>query len=360
MPAELPPAEAAFGRACLALTSDLPDQWEHARGLFEEAVRASGREMLWRAADACAADDADLVQASFWMRRAVAAESDPDGITVDPGTLCVVVDGDHADHQRWEIAVASDDPARAVAALTAAEDRLMLVLEDGRELSEEEADDVLGETDLYSPNYAAVDDTVPRVWMDCKGAIMPLLARTALRIVAEELRTAGLPRAHLFTPPASPPTVGEGISAGSVGGDLVGLFDHVWGRFRGRMEGLGDEEWGWRPVGDGRVTLRWRLEHLAELLREERNAVWLGVEPAPGRAGAVVDAAGALAEVEAAYGVWRGWLAAVGDEELAEPVGAAAGVYGAATRRSFVLHIADEFVHHTAEAALLRDLYAGR
>ena len=31
----------------------------------------------------------------------------------------------------------------------------------------------------------------------------------------------------------------------------------------------------------------------------------------------------------------------------------------AATGRSFVLHIADELIHHTAEAALLRDLFAG-
>jgi hypothetical protein len=30
-----------------------------------------------------------------------------------------------------------------------------------------------------------------------------------------------------------------------------------------------------------------------------------------------------------------------------------------ATGRSFVLHIADELIHHTAEAALLRDLFAG-
>ena len=37
----------------------------------------------------------------------------------------------------------------------------------------------------------------------------------------------------------------------------------------------------------------------------------------------------------------------------------AAGYFAGATGRSFVLHIADELIHHTAEAALLRDLFAG-
>jgi hypothetical protein len=36
------------------------------------------------------------------------------------------------------------------------------------------------------------------------------------------------------------------------------------------------------------------------------------------------------------------------------------GYFAGATGRSFVLHIADELIHHTAEAALLRDLFAGR
>jgi len=36
-----------------------------------------------------------------------------------------------------------------------------------------------------------------------------------------------------------------------------------------------------------------------------------------------------------------------------------AGYFAGATVRSFVLHIADELIHHTAEAALLRDLFAG-
>lgn len=158
--------------------------------------------MLWHVAEACLETD----QSAFWMRRAVVSESEPGGITVDPGALRILGGNGDMFQQHWEIAVESNDPARAVAALTAAERRLGRVLEDGRELSPEEAEDVMADTDLYSPNYVAVDDTVPRVWMDCKGGMFPHMARTTLRIVADELRKAGVRRAHLFTRPASQPS----------------------------------------------------------------------------------------------------------------------------------------------------------
>ena len=48
------------------------------------------------------------------------------------------------------------------------------------------------------------------------------------------------------------------------------------------------------------------------------------------------------------------------DEALNTPLGEVAGYFADATGRSFVLHIADELIHHTAEAALLRDLFASR
>ncbi|NEC85312.1 hypothetical protein [Streptomyces sp. SID12501] len=152
-------------------------------------------------AEACLETD----ESAFWMSRAVVSESEPDGITVDPGVLPIHGGGEGGDmfQQHWEIAVESTDPARAVAALSAAEHRLGCVLEDGRELPQEEALDLMADTDLYSPNYVAVDDTVPRVFMDCKGGMYPHMARTALRIVAEELRKAGIRQAHLYTRSAS-------------------------------------------------------------------------------------------------------------------------------------------------------------
>jgi hypothetical protein len=192
------PAEIAFTRGCQALQSW---DWDHARGLFEEAVRGSGPQMLWRVAEACL----ETEESAFWMSRAVVSESEPGGITVDPGVLPIhggEEDGDMF-QQNWEIAVESTDPVRAVAALTAAEGRVACVLEDGRELPQEDALDLMADTDLYSPNYVAVDDTVPRLTMDCKGGMYPHMARTALRIVADELRKAGIRQAHLYTRSAS-------------------------------------------------------------------------------------------------------------------------------------------------------------
>lgn len=141
--------------------------------------------------------------------------------------------------------------------------------------------------------------------------------------------------------------------------DLVGLFDHAWQRFRDRMAGLTDEEWRWQPAADDRVTLRWRLDHIASLLSEERNGRWLGV-PATAEVGPASSATEALTNVETAYQGWRAMLDATTDGSLSAAIGAPAGRYGEASRYSFALHIVDELIHHTAEAALLRDLYAGR
>ena len=73
----------------------------------------------------------------------------------------------------------------------------MCTLEYGRELSADELMAERGET--YSPNYGAVDESVPLVWMDCKGEIIPPMARTMIRIVVEELRSAGFARARLYS-----------------------------------------------------------------------------------------------------------------------------------------------------------------
>jgi hypothetical protein len=71
------------------------------------------------------------------------------------------------------------------------------------------------------------------------------------------------------------------------------------------------------------------------------------------------SARAAIEDVRAAYETFR---ALVSDDavDLDAEIGPAAGTYGKATRRSFVLHIADELIHHAAEAALLRDLYPDR
>jgi hypothetical protein len=166
--------------------------------------------------------------------------------------------------------------------------------------------------------------------------------------------------------------------------DLIELSSYVWQRFRRRMDGLTDSEYRWEPVPDCRTvrptadgtfrsdgpagqadrnvftTLAWRLCHIADLLSEERNGSWLGHAPAPRRArrGDPGTAQEVLADLDQAYASWHEFLLATGEESLGELIGPIGGLYAASTRRSFALHILDELIHHGAEAALLRDLYA--
>jgi hypothetical protein len=144
--------------------------------------------------------------------------------------------------------------------------------------------------------------------------------------------------------------------------DLIELFEYVWQRFRDRMDGLTNAEWRWEPLPDDRVTLRWRFGHIVEILQAERNGPWLGLAAEPGgeRPGPAASAAIALQDLGAAFAQWRGQLAQTSEESLGQLIGPVGGDYGDATRRAYALHIVDELVHHTAEAALLRDLYAGK
>jgi DinB superfamily len=142
--------------------------------------------------------------------------------------------------------------------------------------------------------------------------------------------------------------------------DLIALFEHVWQRLHDRMAGLTDDEWAWRPTDDDRVGLRWRLDHIAEFLSAERDGPWLGLPATPAPATPADSAAQALAALERGYAHWRGLLDRTTEESLAEPIGAPGGRWGDSTRYSFALHIVDELIHHGAEAALFRDLYAGR
>jgi hypothetical protein len=165
--------------------------------------------------------------------------------------------------------------------------------------------------------------------------------------------------------------------------DLIELSSYVWQRFRRRMDGLTDAEYFWEPVPNCRTvrrrhdgtfrsdgpaapgetnlftTLAWRLCHIADLLAEDRNAPWLGQDPLPGNDGGDAgSAAEVLGRLDQAYAHWHKLLIGVTEESLAEHIGRVGGLYEESTRRSFVLHILDELIHHGAEAALLRDLYA--
>jgi uncharacterized damage-inducible protein DinB len=177
--------------------------------------------------------------------------------------------------------------------------------------------------------------------------------------------------------------------------DLLSLSDYSFQRTRARLTGLTDDEYLWEPVPDcwtirlqpgGRyradwavpttatgpfTTISWRLWHLVNCYGAERNATWLNVAGDKGDvpAAAVTSHAGfarweapatATAAIEAldeAHDHWRRCLTAVTEEALSEKLGPIGGQYAESNRADFVLHMLDEFIHHGAELALLRDLY---
>jgi hypothetical protein len=171
--------------------------------------------------------------------------------------------------------------------------------------------------------------------------------------------------------------------------ELIDLSDEVWQRTRTRVDGLTDAEYFWEPApgcwsvrrrADGTwtadwplprpepepfTTIAWRLWHLIDMYGEDRAPRWLDLPPQGPPIG--IDdpegappgtAADAVALLERAHDRWDAHLHLVDDERLAERVGDVAGPrYADASRAAYVLHMLDEFVHHGAEIALLRDLW---
>jgi hypothetical protein len=196
----------AFELGCKLLAMRNHEARRHSDHAFELAAGNSVPDILWAISEAFS-QHADA-RAAEWLRRAIASANEPNGIELDPGLLRIHTSHGYALHQDWEIRVRSDNHPRAVEALRAAEPRIMRTFEDGHEASDDEFRTNAGR--LYNPNYAAVDEDVPRIWMDCKDGVMPLMAQTAIRIVSEELRSAGITRALLYT--QSPDVAGAAAS----------------------------------------------------------------------------------------------------------------------------------------------------
>lgn len=162
---------------------------------------------------------------------------------------------------------------------------------------------------------------------------------------------------------------------------------------RPRLDGLTDDEYFWEPVpgwnvrprgtsrapvqagsGDFTIdfampeptpapvtTIAWRLAHIIIGVFGARNHSHFGGPPADyfdwEYAGTAKDALAQLDDVACA---WRDGVLALGEEGLARPCGPAEGPFADAPLAMLVLHIHREFIHHAAEIALLRDLYAHR
>lgn len=167
---------------------------------------------------------------------------------------------------------------------------------------------------------------------------------------------------------------------------LSSSFEYVANRTTRRLAGLSDDEYFWEPVSgcwsvrrgpDGLfadwkwpppdpppvTTIAWRMVHICSFLQEHgMRAVAFERGKAAWHPPTVIpeSAADALTALEAAIAAWRRDLASIDDDRLWEPMGSRAEQYADSPVAGFVEHIHDEFIHHSAEVALLRDLYGGR
>lgn len=176
---------------------------------------------------------------------------------------------------------------------------------------------------------------------------------------------------------------------------LVDQLDWHWThQLRPRLSGLTDDEYFWEPspgawnvrprgtstapvaAGGGAftidfafpepvpapvTTIAWRLGHILVGVLGARTAAHFEGPPVdyesydyPG------TAAQALERLDAAYAAWTGGVRGLGQLRLEEACGPAEGHYAQEPLATLVLHINREMLHHGAEIALLRDLYAHR
>lgn len=190
-------------------------------------------------------------------------------------------------------------------------------------------------------------------------------------------------------------TTNETVLA-TLGNDTIDQLDAHWTtQLRPRFDGLTDLEYGWEPTpgawnvrvrgtgtapvqaGSGEMTIdfaypqpvpppvttiAWRLGHLIVGVFGARVASHFGGPPVDYDSHAYAATADeALRQLDAAYAAWlagvHGW---VETDTLLERLGAVEGPYAELSRFDLVLHINRETIHHGAEVALLRDLWAHR
>jgi DinB superfamily len=161
---------------------------------------------------------------------------------------------------------------------------------------------------------------------------------------------------------------------------LADQLDFHWThQLRPRLAGLTDDEYFWEPVPgcwtvhpDGSVdfqypppqpepftTIAWRMAHVIVGVFAMRSHAHFGGPPADyGTWNYATDAGTALAQLDDAYATWTAGVRALDDHGLHRPCGPAEGPYAEYPMLDLVLHINREAIHHGAEMACIRDLYA--
>ena len=180
--------------------------------------------------------------------------------------------------------------------------------------------------------------------------------------------------------------------------ELSNQIDWHWqNHARPRLEGLTDEEYLWLPAGSGwtvrrreddvpeTVTRRlggdlwlldlgdhdltpapvtsiaWRIAHLiVAVLGPRTQSHFGGPEVDYNTWGYAGTAAEALDQLDTAYANWIAGMRGLTEETLWQPGGPAEGHWHESPMITLVLHIHRELIHHLAEVALLRDLWAHR
>ena len=176
---------------------------------------------------------------------------------------------------------------------------------------------------------------------------------------------------------------------------LVDQADWHWtNQLRPRFEGLTDEEYLWEPTpgawnlhprgqgaaeiqgGSGELTIdfalpepvpapvttiAWRLAHvIVGVLGARVHSHFGGPEVDYLSFAYAATADEALAQADDAFAAWTAGVRGWDEAALAEPCGPSEGPWAEHSRAELVLHINREVIHHGAEIALLRDLFAHR
>ena len=161
---------------------------------------------------------------------------------------------------------------------------------------------------------------------------------------------------------------------------MADQLDYHWtSLLRPRLDGLTDEEYFWQPVPDcwtvhpdGAIdftypepepapftTIAWRLAHVIVGVFAMRNHSHFGGPPADYQSWSyATDAKRALQQLDDAYANWITGVRGLDAQALARPIGEAEGQWAEHAMSELILHINREAIHHGAEIACIRDLYA--
>ncbi len=166
----------------------------------------------------------------------------------------------------------------------------------------------------------------------------------------------------------------------SVTTQLAEQLDFHWThQLRPRLDGLTDDEYFWQPVPDcwtvhpdGSIdfsfpapepepftTIAWRLAHVIVGVFAMRNYSHFGGPQADYQTWPyATDAATAVRQLDEQYRNWMDGVRGLSDDDLDRPCGPAEGPYADYPMSALILHINREVIHHGAEIACIRDLYA--